>query len=156
MHIQKNILILTTIFLVTAVPAFSKLRSSAPANKVSGKVKVTDNGTSVWVEFEVTEAKKGQTVSGFFRRWLDDESKQAYAEVVYMKVDGKYAWLAGKCTRDSGYLAGRWFFMAVNDGGKPGHLVDHRSEEHTSELQSHSFISYAVFCLKKKKKILYF
>ena len=27
-----------------------------------------------------------------------------------------------------------------------------RSEEHTSELQSHSFISYAVFCLKKKKK----
>src|SRR5210317_827040 len=26
-----------------------------------------------------------------------------------------------------------------------------RSEEHTSELQSHSEISYAVFCLKKKK-----
>src|SRR6056300_1146498 len=25
-----------------------------------------------------------------------------------------------------------------------------RSEEHTSELQSHSEISYAVFCLKKK------
>src|ERR1051326_9392522 len=29
-----------------------------------------------------------------------------------------------------------------------------RSEEHTSELQSHSFISYAVFCLKKKNKTL--
>src|SRR5881296_2682613 len=28
----------------------------------------------------------------------------------------------------------------------------YRSEEHTSELQSHSNISYAVFCLKKKKK----
>src|ERR1051326_6253404 len=28
-----------------------------------------------------------------------------------------------------------------------------RSEEHTSELQSHSFISYAVFCLKKNKKL---
>src|ERR1051326_9266683 len=28
----------------------------------------------------------------------------------------------------------------------------HRSEEHTSELQSHSFISYAVFCLKKNKQ----
>src|ERR1051326_9418618 len=27
-----------------------------------------------------------------------------------------------------------------------------RSEEHTSELQSHSFISYAVFCLKKNEK----
>ena len=30
-------------------------------------------------------------------------------------------------------------------------MVLDRSEEHTSELQSHSFISYAVFCLKKKK-----
>ena len=30
-------------------------------------------------------------------------------------------------------------------------LDDLRSEEHTSELQSHSFSSYAVFCLKKKK-----
>src|SRR5210317_1523861 len=31
-------------------------------------------------------------------------------------------------------------------------LSTSRSEEHTSELQSHSEISYAVFCLKKKKK----
>ncbi len=30
-------------------------------------------------------------------------------------------------------------------------MQERRSEEHTSELQSHSFISYAVFCLKKKK-----
>ena len=29
-----------------------------------------------------------------------------------------------------------------------------RSEEHTSELQSHSFISYAVFCLKKKTPLV--
>src|SRR3546814_7902780 len=32
-------------------------------------------------------------------------------------------------------------------------LVDARSEEHTSELQSLMRISYAVFCLKKKKNI---
>src|SRR3546814_1984367 len=31
------------------------------------------------------------------------------------------------------------------------HDVDFRSEEHTSELQSLMRISYAVFCLKKKK-----
>src|SRR3546814_7896052 len=31
--------------------------------------------------------------------------------------------------------------------------VDHRSEEHTSELQSLMRISYAVFCLKKKNNI---
>src|SRR3546814_2552057 len=30
--------------------------------------------------------------------------------------------------------------------------IFHRSEEHTSELQSLMRISYAVFCLKKKKK----
>ena len=33
--------------------------------------------------------------------------------------------------------------------------ISERSEEHTSELQSHSFISYAVFCLKKKNKNKY-
>ena len=32
----------------------------------------------------------------------------------------------------------------------PDKELKERSEEHTSELQSHSFISYAVFCLKKK------
>ena len=31
-----------------------------------------------------------------------------------------------------------------------GYSPSMTSEEHTSELQSHSFISYAVFCLKKK------
>src|SRR3546814_4448600 len=35
--------------------------------------------------------------------------------------------------------------------GSAGNLVD-RSEEHTSELQSLMRISYAVFCLKKKKR----
>src|ERR671925_515640 len=33
---------------------------------------------------------------------------------------------------------------------------DRRSEEHTSELQSRETISYAVFCLKKKKYINFF
>ena len=36
------------------------------------------------------------------------------------------------------------------------YLIKPRSEEHTSELQSHSFISYAVFCLKKKNSSLNF
>src|SRR3546814_7073617 len=34
-------------------------------------------------------------------------------------------------------------------------VVRFRSEEHTSELQSLMRISYAVFCLKKKKKLSY-
>src|SRR3546814_16858249 len=36
--------------------------------------------------------------------------------------------------------------------GRPGGGAGRRSEEHTSELQSLMRISYAVFCLKKKKK----
>src|SRR3546814_7445250 len=39
---------------------------------------------------------------------------------------------------------------AVLPSELPGHRAD-RSEEHTSELQSLMRISYAVFCLKKKK-----
>src|SRR3546814_1272165 len=34
-------------------------------------------------------------------------------------------------------------------------VQEDRSEEHTSELQSLMRISYAVFCLKKKKHIIY-
>src|SRR3546814_5216188 len=39
------------------------------------------------------------------------------------------------------------------DAGRPDPIVPYRSEEHTSELQSLMRISYAVFCLKKKKNI---
>src|SRR3546814_7001020 len=35
---------------------------------------------------------------------------------------------------------------------QPDHFVQQRSEEHTSELQSLMRISYAVFCLKKKRQ----
>src|SRR3546814_4619272 len=40
--------------------------------------------------------------------------------------------------------------VEAGDHGCPG-ARDDRSEEHTSELQSLMRISYAVFCLKKKK-----
>src|ERR1051326_3753954 len=39
----------------------------------------------------------------------------------------------------------------VNNMGYGSRTRDRK--EHTSELQSHSFISYAVFCLKKKQNI---
>src|SRR3546814_5488160 len=38
-------------------------------------------------------------------------------------------------------------------GHRPGGAAVDRSEEHTSELQSLMRISYAVFCLKKKKNL---
>src|SRR3546814_8971916 len=46
--------------------------------------------------------------------------------------------------------------ILVSAAGAPGLIrgswIKPRSEEHTSELQSLMRISYAVFCLKKKKK----
>src|SRR3546814_10351085 len=60
----------------------------------------------------------------------------------------------GQFARDDGPLG-----AGVDEEGKGPLPLDHhlhrhppRSEEHTSELQSLMRISYAVFCLKKKKK----
>src|SRR3546814_1026959 len=49
--------------------------------------------------------------------------------------------------REDGRVVNDMFLMEVK---KPSE--SERSEEHTSELQSLMRISYAVFCLKKKKK----
>src|SRR3546814_3391827 len=75
--------------------------------------------------------------------WFDvlresDALKAAQLDVVRLNMD-----TAG-IARDGRFLS--------------AHLVkrigDPRSEEHTSELQSLMRISYAVFCLKKKKKMI--
>src|SRR3546814_17056686 len=50
----------------------------------------------------------------------------------------------GRCARDR--FCSRFVELA-----RCGALPPNRSEEHTSELQSLMRISYAVFCLKKKK-----
>src|SRR3546814_7658882 len=49
--------------------------------------------------------------------------------------------------------AGKWIICADTCRGRAGNAagLSRRSEEHTSELQSLMRISYAVFCLKKKK-----
>src|SRR3546814_9763805 len=45
----------------------------------------------------------------------------------------------------------RVFSVELADVARVFVVIDDRSEEHTSELQSLMRISYAVFCLKKKK-----
>src|SRR3546814_6089880 len=47
---------------------------------------------------------------------------------------------------------GTWRSAPLRVSRRNGALRHVRSEEHTSELQSLMRISYAVFCLKKKKK----
>src|SRR3546814_2276996 len=66
---------------------------------------------------------------------------------------GMLQWLSGSAHELPLWLAGidTWR-LAMMMVAVPGPL---RSEEHTSELQSLMRISYAVFCLKKKKTVQY-
>src|SRR3546814_7353247 len=71
----------------------------------------------------------------------------------------RHAGLSARAARLGGFgsAGGAWRGALRHIGGaRPERAVDRaggRSEEHTSELQSLMRISYAVFCLKKKKKI---
>src|SRR3546814_3365111 len=63
-------------------------------------------------------------------------------------VDGKLQGRQG--TRHVGRVAEGLARIAIGQRGGSAARLPHRSEEHTSELQSLMRISYAVFCLKKK------
>src|SRR3546814_9998946 len=78
-------------------------------------------------------------------------------------VDGDPDPQGGRLAIQRGIEVGHVFFLGdkysralnatfLETDGKPALLQMGRSEEHTSELQSLMRISYAVFCLKKKKE----
>src|SRR3546814_5251501 len=82
------------------------------------------------------------------------------ALVAVLALIGALAWLArrygvgGMLATGGGGRLRRLAIVEVLavDGRRRLFLVRRRSEEHTSELQSLMRISYAVFCLKKKKR----
>src|SRR3546814_10868000 len=65
-----------------------------------------------------------------------------------VRLHGRNARRTAENEGTSGKIQGR---PAPPSTGNDGALSQGRSEEHTSELQSLMRISYAVFCLKKKK-----
>src|SRR3546814_4753836 len=77
-------------------------------------------------------APRATCASGYGRRYFPIRSDTATA---YTMGSDRHSG-EGPCACDAGWLV---------------RSVDLRSEEHTSELQSLMRISYAVFCLKKKK-----
>src|SRR3546814_9836936 len=69
------------------------------------------------------------------------------AQSLQLKVGDRLSFTIGGLTREASVTSLR----EVNwDSFQPNFYM--RSEEHTSELQSLMRISYAVFCLKKKKQ----
>src|SRR3546814_5364206 len=65
-------------------------------------------------------------------------------------------WSGGDAVRDArkAFAAAGLPSFATPDAAARAfvHMVDYRSEEHTSELQSIMHTSYAVLCLKKKTR----
>src|SRR3546814_4885852 len=94
------------------------------------------------------------------RRVDRDHQRLAEARIALIQmapgVDGAVARVPQHLSSDPGliYERLRWRRRKALDESAVALLADvpARSEEHTSELQSLMRISYAVFCLKKKKQ----
>src|SRR3546814_3425486 len=83
-----------------------------------------------------------KTGIGFLDHMLEQLSRHSLIDL-RLRAEGDLHIDFHHTTEDTGYAIGE----AVSQA-----LGDRRSEEHTSELQSLMRISYAVFCLQKKKK----
>src|SRR3546814_4720186 len=82
------------------------------------------------------------------RRWIDERRFRGRSTTIFRAAcrRGSAGWLRENisgCELRPRYRAVPWRWSTP--------YSDPRSEEHTSELQSLMRISYAVFCLKKKK-----
>src|SRR3546814_9416653 len=97
------------------------------------------------VKFAVHLDPSFEDVDEFFALVVDEFTELACAVRADACQDRDHALLA---------QVGAQIMIIIIVGGHARGAIDRgdRSEEHTSELQSLMRISYAVFCLKKKKK----
>src|SRR3546814_3044575 len=112
-------------------------------------------------EWVLTQDRPGDLGPGEVRQALDNlnVSNNAGVAVGALEVSKTLAsvWEMEERTRSSIYATAQtviwpWADPGVAASARPPKGKEGRSEEHTSELQSLMRISYAVFCLKKKKK----
>src|ERR1051326_1653982 len=84
---------------------------------------------------------------GLNREWLAvlDEAQSALADRDFARATQ----LAQRLIEIDGGLCVAGYYILADCSRAANDIDGERSEEHTSELQSHSFISYAVFCLNK-------
>src|SRR3546814_3468434 len=108
--------------------------SSSRRAERAGFVEVIGRGDGLWAWFGTDFATAGDCLAAATTVLRPACSAAVYRQALSLLIAQR---------RPSEYLLGGRQALAQ--------LVD-RSEEHTSELQSLMRISYAVFCLKKKKK----
>src|SRR3546814_633748 len=160
-HMRKSILGLSAVALAAlSAPAFAQ-DEPTPELTVTGNAAVvtdyrfrglsqTDKRFALQGGITVTHA------SGFYVSTWGSSIDDYVAAGSDQELDliAGYSKTVGAATFDVGVL---YYYYPSSGGGntdfvEPYASVKGRSEEHTSELQSLMRISYAVFCLKKKKE----
>src|SRR3546814_8279934 len=115
------------------------------------------SGSADWVSFETTVSTSSGQIAlapGYLQRKWTKDGRNYFEYKSEAKLLPFFSWLSAdwQVRRD------RWNDVALEvyyDAKHPynvDRMIESRSEAHTSELQYLMRISYAVFCLKKKKK----
>src|SRR3546814_3839677 len=117
--------------------------------KTAYEMRISDWSSDVCSsDLELCQGEAAAEEEGAQFRGLDDQPVRA--EALFDLFQDLYREGLGHAVRRNvGRLGG-----AAHQGAFARRRGDRRSEEHTSELQSLMRISYAVFCLKKKKQKL--
>jgi len=127
MSIRNVVIIVCVLALSIVLPSWSSPAQdfSSGGGSIGGNVEVSaQQGQANHVEMQASAAGADSSARGWLRLRSADGSVETKVDLVYLRVDGEYAWAAGECTEDTDGLQGRWLFIALHDGGKPGRLVD--------------------------------
>src|SRR3546814_8716066 len=142
---------------LTVAPSWQGLRLSAqslqlPASvltTVQGMFNALDPGGEVLLSWPELFLGRGVAASGKTTQLLSVQWRNATSSLTQIRPMGEYTLVLQQGSSNNIALAlvtnkGPWMMEGTG-------ILSRRSEEHTSELQSLMRISYAVFCLKKKK-----
>src|SRR3546814_5549873 len=112
-------------------------------------------GEDLSARLEALAAKPGASKSAILAdaltAWLNRQAASELENKFGQRLD-RLSMALGRVERDGHVLLESLALFIRYELMVQAPLAEGRSEEHTSELQSLMRISYAVFCLKKKKK----
>src|SRR3546814_7922585 len=110
----------------------------------------TDDNFRTLVYLDPPYFEKGRQL---YYNYYEEDDHAVIADVL-REVDSRFSWVVSYDSVPQIAALYRGFRSIEYSINYSARSAGTRSEEHTSGLQSLMRISYAVFCLKKKKKIL--